>query len=153
MSFSEVNENARAYKIGRHQHLPEIQSILSSASGQQVSASFVPHLIPITRGIYTTVHADLQGAFTEAEVFDCFESFYKNAPFVRVRRQIPQIKDVVYTNYCDIYFTIEPRTNQLILTSVIDNLVKGAAGQAIQNMNIMFGLAQETGLKGKESRS
>ena len=146
-SFSEVNENIRAYKIGKHQHIPEIQSVLEHASGHPVSLSFVPHLVPLTRGIYTTIHADLQGAMTEAELFDLYETFYCDAPFVRIKRQVPQIKDVLYTNYCDIGITIERRTNQLILISVIDNLVKGAAGQAIQNMNIMFGLPEDKGLR------
>ncbi len=152
MSFAELNENVRAYKIGSHQHLPEITSVLERAAGFPVSVSFVPHLVPITRGIYTTIHADLRTSTTDEAVFQCFESFYHDAPFVRVRNSVPQIKDVVYTNYCDLYCTVEPRTQKLILVSVIDNLVKGAAGQAIQNMNIMFDLPQETGLKGKDHR-
>ncbi len=146
MSFSELNENARPYKIGRHQHIPEIESVLGRACGHAVSVSFVPHLIPITRGILTTIHAQPNGSCTEAELFDALTTFYRDAPFVRVKRQIPQIKDVVRTNYCDIMCTVDPRTGQIILVSVIDNLVKGAAGQAVQNMNIMAGLPQETGL-------
>ncbi|MBI3365093.1 MAG: N-acetyl-gamma-glutamyl-phosphate reductase [Ignavibacteriae bacterium] len=146
LSFTEVNENIRAYKIASHQHIPEIQTILEQVAGASIALSFVPHLIPITRGIYTTIHADLHGSFTEAEVYDLYETFYANAPFVRIRREIPQIRDVVRTNYCDVHLTIEPRTRQLILISAIDNLVKGAAGQAIQNMNIMFGCPQERGL-------
>lgn len=147
LSFAEVNENIRAYKIGRHQHIPEIQSVLEQAIAGPVSFSFVPHLVPITRGIYTTIHADLQAKVTEAELMDVYDTFYHKAPFVRINRQIPQIRDVAMTNYCDIGFTIERRTNQLILVSVIDNLVKGAAGQAVQNMNIMFGLDEERGLR------
>ncbi len=146
MSFSELNENARPYKIGRHQHIPEIESVLGRACGREVSVSFVPHLIPITRGILTTIHAQPNGSCTEAELFECLTTYYRDSPFVRVRRQIPQIKDAVRTNYCDIMCTVEPRTGQIILVSVIDNLVKGAAGQAVQNMNIMAGLPQETGL-------
>ncbi len=146
MSFAEVNENVRAYKVGSHQHIPEIQSVLSRASGAKVSLSFVPHLIPITRGIHTTIHATPRGSCTMAELLDCYETYYRAAPFVRVRRQPPQIRDVAWTNYCDIQCTLEPRTGQIILLSVIDNLVKGAAGQAIQNMNIMCGLPQETGV-------
>jgi N-acetyl-gamma-glutamyl-phosphate reductase len=146
MSFAEINENVRAYKIGNHQHIPEIHSVLAGHSGQTVSLSFVPHLVPLTRGIYTTIHATLAGSFTEAELYDAYATFYKNAPFVRVRRHIPQLRDVVMTNYCDLYCSIEPRTRQLIIISVIDNLIKGAAGQAIQNMNIMFDVPQEAGL-------
>lgn len=150
MSFAEVNENIRAYKIGTHQHIPEIQTVLERATGQSIGLSFVPHLVPITRGIYTTIHADLTLSPTEEDIYTVYRAFYSDAPFVRIRQSIPQIKDVTMTNFCDIAFTIEPRTNQLIITSTIDNLVKGAAGQAIQNMNIMLGLPEETGLLGKE---
>jgi N-acetyl-gamma-glutamyl-phosphate reductase len=146
LSFTEVNENIRAYKIGSHQHIPEIETVLSRASGKEVTVSFIPHLVPVTRGIYTTIHASLKKSVSESDLAALYKSFYADAPFVRMRSQIPQIKDVAYTNYCDIAVKIEPRTNQLILLSVIDNLVKGAAGQAIQNMNIMFGLPETTGL-------
>ncbi len=108
--------------------------------------SFVPHLIPVNRGVYSTITTTLQTQLTEAEVFEVYHTFYQEAPFVRIKKEIPQIKQGVQTNYCDISFTINRRTNQLILISVIDNLVKGAAGQAVQNMNIMFGLPQEKGL-------
>ncbi|HLX12483.1 MAG TPA: N-acetyl-gamma-glutamyl-phosphate reductase, partial [Bacteroidota bacterium] len=147
LSFSEINENVRAYKIGTHQHIPEIETVLSGASGKDVRVSFIPHLVPLTRGIYTTIHAELTREVSDAEIADCYSSYYKNAPFVRVREGIPAIKDVAYTNYCDIAFRVNRRTNQLVLISVIDNLVKGSAGQAIQNMNIMFGISQEKGLR------
>ena len=147
MSFSEVNENIRAYKIGKHQHIPEIQSVLERAAGEHVSMSFVPHLVPITRGIYTTVHADLLDNVREEDIAGAYGEFYLDAPFVRIKKEIPQLSNVIRTNFCDIHFTIEPRTNQLIVVSVIDNLVKGAAGQAIQNMNIMFQISQERGLQ------
>jgi N-acetyl-gamma-glutamyl-phosphate reductase len=147
MSFAEINENVRAYKIGTHQHIPEIESVLTEASGAAVTASFVPHLIPITRGIYTTAHAALTVALTAAELLTLYEEFYCSHPFVRITRQVPQILAVTRTNYCDIGIAIEGRTNHLIVMSVIDNLVKGAAGQAVQNMNLMFGLPEATGLK------
>jgi len=153
MSFAEVNENIRAYKIGRHQHIPEMESILEQASGKHVGLSFVPHLVPLTRGIHSTIHADLTNPSTDEELQSAYEEFYVDAPFVRMRKTTPQIKDVAYTNFCDMAFTIEPRTDQLIITSVIDNLVKGAAGQAIQNMNIMLGLPEETGLLRKEMQN
>jgi N-acetyl-gamma-glutamyl-phosphate reductase len=146
LSFAELNENIRAYKIGTHQHIPEIQYVLESATGNRVSLSFIPHLVPLTRGIYTTIHADLAVTVTEAEVAHVYSEYYRNAPFVRIKKQIPQIKSVVHTNYCDIGLFIEQRTNQLVIVSVIDNLVKGAAGQAVQNMNIMFGLPETTAL-------
>lgn len=147
MSFAEVNENIRAYKIGTHQHIPEIEQVLTQASGEEVSVSFVPHLVPLTRGIYTTIHAHLNIPVSPEEVCALYEQWYEGAPFVRVKRQVPQIKDVAYTNYCDIGVSVEKRTNQLIIVSVIDNLVKGAAGQALQNMNIMFGLPEHLGLR------
>ncbi|HTK81150.1 MAG TPA: N-acetyl-gamma-glutamyl-phosphate reductase [Bacteroidota bacterium] len=146
LSFTEVNENIKAYKIGNHQHIPEIQTVLEKASGSTISLSFVPHLVPITRGIYTTIHASLDAAVTEAEIRHLYEAFYREAPFVRIRKEIPQIKDVARTNFCDIGMTLLTPTKQIVLTSVIDNLVKGAAGQAVQNMNIMFGLKQTKGL-------
>ncbi len=147
MSFAEVNENVRAYKIGTHQHIPEIESVLAEASGGAVTVSFVPHLIPITRGIYTTAHAGIALALSTAELLTLYEEFYASHPFVRVTRQVPQILAVARTNYCDVGIAVEARTNQLIVMSVIDNLVKGAAGQAVQNMNLMFGLPETTGLK------
>jgi N-acetyl-gamma-glutamyl-phosphate reductase len=146
LSFSEVNENIRAYKVGAHQHIPEIQSVLEHATGKEVSLSFVPHLVPITRGIYTTVHANLETSIDEKEVTALYQEFYRDAPFVRIKEQVPQIKNVVHSNYCDIGFAVERMTNQLIIMSVIDNLVKGAAGQAVQNFNIMFGLPEGRGL-------
>jgi len=147
LSFSEVNENVRAYKIGTHQHTPEIQSVLQRASGKEVSLSFVPHLIPITRGIYTTIHASLERPMDAKELISLYKRFYQDAPFVRIKDQIPQIKNVIHTNYCDIGIFLNPGTHGLILTSVIDNLVKGAAGQAVQNLNIMFGLPEDRGLR------
>jgi N-acetyl-gamma-glutamyl-phosphate reductase len=138
-SFTEVNESVRAYKVGRHQHTPEIRQVLESAAGIPVTLSFVPHLMPITRGIFTTIHADLQTAATTEDVLSLYEKHYAAEPFVRVRREMPEIKAVLYTNFCDITVVVEPATRKLIVLSVIDNLVKGAAGQALQNMNIMFG--------------
>lgn len=146
MSFTELNENIRAYKVGNHQHIPEIQSVLSGACGKDVSVSFIPHLVPLTRGIYSTIHATLKQPVSTEEIAALYESYYSDAPFVRVVRQIPQIRAVTGTNYCDIGLFVQERTGQLVILSVIDNLVKGAAGQAIQNMNILFGLPEEKGL-------
>jgi N-acetyl-gamma-glutamyl-phosphate reductase len=146
MSFSEVNENARAYRIGNHQHIPEIQSALSRAAGTDVRVSFVPHLVPLTRGIYTTIHATLARPAGTAEILAHYREFYRHAPFVRITERIPELRDVYRTNFCDISITIDPGTGRLIILSVIDNLMKGAAGQAIQNMNLMFGCSEECGL-------
>ncbi len=139
LSFTEVNESIRAYKVGTHQHLPEIRSVLERAAGVPVSISFVPHLVPLTRGIFTTIHADLQRPVTAGDVLALYERRYAAEPFVRVRHDVPDIRAVAYTNFCDMTVLVEPSTQKLIILSVIDNLVKGAAGQALQNMNIMFG--------------
>ncbi|MBP1647266.1 MAG: N-acetyl-gamma-glutamyl-phosphate reductase [Bacteroidetes bacterium] len=148
MSFTELNENIRAYKVGNHQHIPEIQSVLSGACGKDVSLSFIPHLVPLTRGIYSTIHAQLTQKISTEDVLALYESYYADAPFVRVLRTIPELRGVTGTNYCDIGLYVQERTGQLVILSAIDNLVKGAAGQAIQNMNILFGLPEEKGLNG-----
>jgi N-acetyl-gamma-glutamyl-phosphate reductase len=147
LSFSEVNESVRAYKVGVHQHTPEIESVISDASGRDVTVTFVPHLIPITRGINTSVYARLKRAATQVDVSAIYQKYYSKAPFVRVdAAAIPEIKNVNYTNFCDIGFRIDERNRTIVLLSVIDNLVKGAAGQAVQNMNIMFGFNETEGL-------
>ncbi len=146
MSFTEVHDNIRAYKLGAHQHIPEIQHVLSAASGKSVTVSFVPHLVPMNRGIYTTIHSSLAQSISREEVFRLYKSYYREARFVRVKEQVAQLRDVIRTNYCDISLHVDERTNQLILLSTIDNLVKGAAGQAVQNMNIMLGLPEDCGL-------
>jgi N-acetyl-gamma-glutamyl-phosphate reductase len=147
MSFSEVNESVRAYKIGTHQHTPEIRTVLEQIAGTAVTLSFVPHLIPITRGIYTTVHADLQTPVPVAEIQKIYADHYRNEPFVRFGTRIPEIRAVNYTNFCDCAVFVDTLTGKLIATSVIDNLVKGAAGQAIQNMNLVFGRPEHALLK------
>jgi N-acetyl-gamma-glutamyl-phosphate reductase len=147
LSFVEVNESVRAYKVGVHQHTPEITSVLEEVTGSEVRLTFVPHLIPISRGIYTTIYAELQDKASEHDILQVFESYYGNTPFVRIMKSgVPEIKNVVNTNYCDIGVRVDPDNRCLIIMSVIDNLVKGAAGQAVQNMNIMFGFPEEEGL-------
>jgi N-acetyl-gamma-glutamyl-phosphate reductase len=150
-SFSEINENIRAYKIGTHQHVPEISTVLNVASGKEISFSFVPHLVPLNRGIYSTIHATLSSPITEAEIVSAYREFFPEDAFVRITCMIPQLKNVAGTNYCEINVRKHPTTNQLIIISVIDNLIKGAAGQAIQNMNIACGLPHYAGLREKET--
>ena len=146
MMFSEVNENVRAYKVGNHQHIPEIEKYLEVFSGLKTNFSFVPHLLPTTRGIYTTIHSKLKNHTTEKDVINTFKHNYSSAPFIRfMRTEIPEMKNVVNTNFCDIGFRVF-ENGTLVLFSTIDNLVKGAAGQAIQNMNTMFGYQQTEGL-------
>jgi N-acetyl-gamma-glutamyl-phosphate reductase len=148
MSFAEVNESVRAYKVGIHQHIPEIKSTLESLSNGQVKLSFVPHLLPITRGISTTAYATIKKSLKEETVLAAYEKYYAAAPFVRYSSTaIPEIKNVAYTNFIDIGFRVNQEDGQLIILSAIDNLIKGAAGQAVQNMNIMFGLNETEGLK------
>ena len=145
--FTEVNENVRAYKVGIHQHAPEIRQTLSHVFGHRVSLTFVPHLIPTNRGIYSSIYAPLKAVVSTADVIGIYKKFYANAPFVRiVEKGVPEIKNVLWTNYCDIGFTVDQENNTLIILSVIDNLVKGAAGQAVQNMNLMAGFPETAGL-------
>ncbi len=146
MIFSEVNESVRAYKVGNHQHNPEIKQYLEKFSGVKTNFSFVPHLLPVTRGIYTTIHTLLKSNVTETEAINAFKHNYSSSPFIRfMGTEIPEMKNVINTNFCDIGFRIF-ENNTLVLFSTIDNLVKGAAGQAIQNMNIMFGFQLTEGL-------
>ncbi|MEW6702813.1 MAG: N-acetyl-gamma-glutamyl-phosphate reductase [Bacteroidota bacterium] len=146
MIFSEVNESVRAYKVGTHQHIPEIKQYLKEFGSSSINFSFVPHLLPVTRGIYTTIHATVKSGVTEKKILDAYESSYSESPFVRmIAPAIPEMKDVLHTNFCDIGFKLN-ENNSLVIFSTIDNLVKGAAGQAIQNMNIMFGFQQTEGL-------
>jgi N-acetyl-gamma-glutamyl-phosphate reductase len=140
LSFTEINESVKAYKVGVHQHTPEIESVLTDFSGYKSTITFVPHLIPITRGIYSSIYATPKGNVSFEQIESAFKKYYSNAPFVRlIGTAVPEIKHVQYTNFCDIGWKVYERNNQIILHSVIDNLVKGAAGQAIQNMNLIFG--------------
>ena len=148
MSFAEVNESVRAYKVGSHQHIPEIKTALELISNTNVQFSFVPHLLPITRGIYTTTYAALTKPADEKKILGVYEKYYSNAPFVRISAAaIPDIKNVAHTNFIDIGFYINQENGHIVILSTIDNLIKGAAGQAVQNMNIMFGLNESEGLK------
>jgi N-acetyl-gamma-glutamyl-phosphate reductase len=145
-SFAEVNENVRAYRIGDHQHIPEIESVLSDMSSQDVQVTFTPHLIPITRGIYTTICAELFGVVSQSQINEAFEKQYLDRPFVRLVTKAPELRCTTNTNFIDIFTQVLPERNQVIIISTLDNLVKGAAGQAIQNMNIVFGFPETEGL-------
>jgi N-acetyl-gamma-glutamyl-phosphate reductase len=146
--FCEVSESFKAYKVAGHRHNPEMEAVLSREAGRPVSITFVPHLVPMSRGMLTTLYARPSGHLTTAMVQDCLESFYRERPFVRLRPPgaPPDTLHVRGTNYCDIGFVIDARNGRLILMAAIDNLGKGAAGQAIQNMNLMFGLDETAGL-------
>jgi N-acetyl-gamma-glutamyl-phosphate reductase len=144
--YSNVNDNFKAYGIKNHRHTIEIQGISDEISGKETLIQFTPHLLPVDRGILTTIYARPTGIVNETELIELYTSFYANAPFVRIRKQEPAIKDVRGTNYCDLFITLDERTKMVIVISVIDNLIKGAAGQAVQNMNIMFGMDETKGL-------
>jgi N-acetyl-gamma-glutamyl-phosphate reductase len=145
--FSEVNESVKAYRVGNHQHTPEIKAILERITGRELDVAIVPHLIPITRGIYTTICLPLKETVSRKILLDGYKQFYQDARFVRVfEDRSPEIKFVVGTNYCDIGIAVDETKQFLIVMSAIDNLVKGAAGQAVQNMNLMAGFPEEEGL-------
>ncbi|WP_017471180.1 N-acetyl-gamma-glutamyl-phosphate reductase [Amphibacillus jilinensis] len=146
--FSEMNENTRAYKIGEHKHIPEIEQYLSEKSEQCYRVHFTPHIVPMTRGIMTTIYADLNQQVTQSELEAIYHYYYQEDHFVRMRTQggMPATKEVYGSNYCDLGIFLDHRTQKLTIIAVIDNLVKGAAGQAVQNMNIMYGWDEQTGL-------
>ena len=146
--YAEINENLKAYKLGSHQHIPEIEQVLSDESGTPITISFTTHLVPMARGIMCTMYLTLNETISTKEVVDLYTNFYKNKSFVRIRPEgnIPATKEVHGSNYCDIGLHVDSRANRLTVISVIDNLVKGAAGQAIQNANLMFGWDERSGL-------
>ncbi|MDE2027021.1 MAG: N-acetyl-gamma-glutamyl-phosphate reductase [Candidatus Omnitrophica bacterium] len=146
--FAEANGNFKAYKVLSHQHAPEIEQYLSQLAGRATSIHFVAHLLPITRGILNTMYVHLEEGITANQVHSLYKKFYKIEPFVRLHplgRQ-PEIKNVANTNFCDIGLAVSPDKKLVVITSAIDNLVKGAAGQAVQNMNLMVGFNETEGL-------
>jgi N-acetyl-gamma-glutamyl-phosphate reductase len=145
--YAEANEDTSAYALEGHRHLPEIAQELMGLNPQPPSITFVPHLVPMTRGILSTCYAPLAKKIGEKELKKLYKDFYKDEPFVRVTDAPPHTKHTWGSNLCLVYPVIDPRANRLIVVSVIDNLMKGAAGAAIQNMNIMLGLPEKTGLE------
>lgn len=146
--YCEVNESIKAYGVTTHRHTPEIEEQLSYIAGKDVMINFTPHLVPMNRGILVTAYANLVKKVSYEEVKAAYDECYAGEKFVRVldRNVCPETRNVHGSNYVDVNFRIDERTNRLIMMGAIDNLVKGAAGQAIQNMNIMFDLPEETGL-------
>ena len=146
--YCEVNENIKAYGVATHRHTPEIEDQLGYACGQEVTINFTPHLVPMNRGILVTAYASLTKDVTYEEVKAAYDACYENETFVRVldKDVCPQTKWVEGSNYVDVNFKIDPRTHRIIMMGAIDNLVKGAAGQAVQNMNLMFGFNEAEGL-------
>jgi N-acetyl-gamma-glutamyl-phosphate reductase len=146
--FCEVNENIKAYGVTSHRHTPEIEEQLSYAAGSEVLINFTPHLIPMNRGILTTSYATLKKEFSYEEIKSAYDKYYAAEKFIRVLNKdvFPQTKWVEGSNFIDLNFKIDARTNRIVIMGAIDNLIKGAAGQAVQNMNIMFNIDEATGL-------
>lgn len=148
--FCEVNEGFAAYGVTRHRHTPEIEQTLSELAGEEVQVNFTPHLLPVNRGILSTCYAQLAGPEGTGALLDLYRTCYRGEPFVRICPEgtLPNIAFVRGTNFCDIGLVRDARTGRVVVVAAIDNLVKGAAGQAVQNMNLMLGFAETTGLEG-----
>jgi N-acetyl-gamma-glutamyl-phosphate reductase len=146
--YAELNENFKIYKVNEHQHIPEIEQQLSLWNGEQVQITFSTHLIPITRGIMATMYVQLKDEMETARILDLYKEKYQDHPFIRIREHgiFPAVKEVKGSNFCDIGLHADRRTGRLTIVSVIDNLMKGAAGQAVQNANLMFGFDEKAGL-------
>jgi len=147
--FSEINENFRIYKVNEHQHIPEIQQQLNKWDAGVSPITFNTHLLPITRGIMATIYVKLSENMNTARIIELYNEQYLRNPFVRIRQNgnFPSVKEVSGSNYCDLGLHVDERTGRLTVVSVIDNLMKGAAGQAVQNANLMNGLDEKTGLE------
>ena len=146
--FCEVNESIKAYGVASHRHTPEIEDQLSYACGKEVRLTFTPHLVPMNRGILVTAYASLNGNVTEEQLREAYQKYYEKETFVRLLEPgvCPQTKWVEGSNYVDVNIKVDQRTNRVIMMGALDNLVKGAAGQAVQNMNLMFGFKESEGL-------
>jgi N-acetyl-gamma-glutamyl-phosphate reductase len=142
--FPECNESVSAYNVGKHRHTPEIEQVLSDVAGEKVEVIFTPHLMPMDRGIFTTIYASPKKNLTETELLKLYRDYYANAPFVRIRESLPATKDTAFTNFLDI--AVRVVRGRLVLLSCEDNLIRGASGVAVQNFNRMFGFAETAGL-------
>lgn len=146
--FCEVNENIKAYGVLTHRHTPEIEEQLGYAAGEDIKIIFTPHLVPMNRGILVTGYANLKKSVTEEAVRACYQKYYAKERFIRVLEPgvYPETRWVEGSNYVDVNFKLDTRTNRIVVMGALDNIVKGAAGQAVQNMNLIFGLPEEEGL-------
>jgi N-acetyl-gamma-glutamyl-phosphate reductase len=151
--YCEVNESFTPYKVGNHRHTPEIEEKLSMAAGSKVNLTFVPHLVPVSRGMISTIYGKVKEKVTMGDIRNAYAKHYRDEPFVRILEQglFPAMSHVRGTNCCDIGCSLDESSGRLILVSAIDNLLKGAAGQAIQNMNIMYQIDEKTGLDGVQT--
>lgn len=146
--FAEVNENFRAYKVGTHRHTPEIEQEIGAALGRETAVLFVPHLLPVTRGILTSIFARPRAGLSDDDVRSAYEASFAKSRFVRILKagELPELRNVRATNFCEIAFVLDQRSQTLCILTAIDNLGKGAAGQAIQNLNLMLGFDETAGL-------
>lgn len=146
--YCEVNENIKAYGVATHRHTPEIEEQLGLACGKKLTVSFTPHLVPMNRGILVTAYADLAGELSYDRVREIYDKYYAGEQFIRILENSTPVETrwVEGSNYVDISFKLDERTNRIVVMGALDNVVKGAAGQAVQNMNLMFGLAENEGL-------
>lgn len=146
--FAEVNENFRAYKVGAHRHVPEMEQEIGAALGRDIALLFVPHLLPITRGLLSSIFMRPRSGTTESDVHAAFEASFAKSRFVRILKpgELPELRNVRATNFCELAFVLDRRSETLLVITAIDNLGKGAAGQAIQNMNLMLGYDEAAGL-------
>jgi N-acetyl-gamma-glutamyl-phosphate reductase len=146
--FAEVNENFRAYKVGNHRHTPEIEQEIGTALGRDVAILFVPHLLPVTRGILSSIFMRPRAGTTEQDVRAAFEASFAKSRFVRILKagELPELRNVRATNFCELAFVLDRRSQTLVVLTAIDNLGKGAAGQAVQNLNLMLGFDEAAGL-------
>jgi N-acetyl-gamma-glutamyl-phosphate reductase len=147
--FCEIAGGFKVYKVGKHRHLPEIEQELNALAGKKFAISFTPHLLPVKRGILSTIYAKLKKDISLGELHSLYCAFYAGEKFIRIcpEDSYPNISSVCGSNYCDIGLVVDPRTKRVIIMAAIDNLIKGAAGQAVQNMNIIYGFKEDTGLQ------
>lgn len=144
--YSNISNNLWAYKPFVHQHIPEVSEVLKLSAGKTIEPIFTPHVIGVEAGIYSTIYATLTKGVTEEKISSAYLKYYSDSRFVRLLPGFPKLKDVVGTNFCDIGFALDEKKENAVIGSSIDNLIKGAAGQAVQNMNVMLGLDETTGL-------
>jgi len=145
--FPECNENFSAYAVGTHRHTPEIEQALTDVAGERVEVIFTPHLVPMDRGIFSTIYATPTRTLTDAELHELYRDYYRGQPFVRVRTAVPTTKDCAFTNYFDVCAKVV-RGGKVVILAAEDNLVRGASGVAVQNFNRLFGFDETTGLLG-----
>jgi N-acetyl-gamma-glutamyl-phosphate reductase len=147
--YTEANENVQAYAIGSHRHTAEMEQELSALAGETVRVSFTPHLIPLNRGLFTTASVPLATSMRTADLLDVYREFYAGEPFVRVlgESERPTTRSVVGSNYCDVTVVADPRTGRAVCVSAIDNLGKGGSANGVQNLNVLFGWHERTGLE------